>query len=90
MKSYLVTYDLTRPGTNYSDLIEYLKSFPKWCHAEKSVWVVKTDLACTTLRDKLWTYMDGNDKLLVVDVTGDTAAWHGLPQEISNWLKQNL
>ena len=38
----------------------------------------------------LWAVMDGNDELLVVELTKDTAAWAGFNEKGAKWLKDNL
>ena len=86
----LVAYDLSKPGQNYVGLIEYLKSFSSWAHIEQSVWAVVTNMSDADVRDKVATYLDNNDKLIVINITGDTAAWRGLPNDVSDWLKANL
>ena len=89
-RTLLVEYDLSKPGQNYPGLIDYLKSFPNWCHHLKSAWFVKTSGTAAELAEKLWGFLDRNDKLIVIDVTSDTAAWYNLPTEVSNWIKKNI
>jgi hypothetical protein len=90
MAVLLVSYDLTAPGRNYDDLIEAIKSHNGWAHPLKSVWFVSTQLTPAQLRDELKATMDSNDKILVVDTTNDPAAWSGLPDDVSAWIKKNL
>ena len=42
------------------------------------------------LRDVLKSYLDKNDELLVVNITGDPAAWTGFSDQGSKWLEENL
>ena len=91
MAIILVTYDLNRPGKDYSKIIGRIKQLTgTWCHAVESLWLLKMDATATQVRDDLQTYRDGNDELLVIDITGDAAAWIGLSQQVSDWLKANL
>lgn len=91
MKTMLVGYDLNRPGQNYGDLIDRLKEFPGWWHHLDSTWIVKTDKTHVQVRDELKQHLlDSNDELLVVDITGDAAAWCGFSDRASTWLKSNL
>lgn len=73
MKPYLVSYDLNRPGQEYPDLINALTRLGavKVLYSE---WALKTDLTAIQLRDHLQKFVDGNDSLLVVGLTGE-AAW---------------
>jgi hypothetical protein len=34
--------------------------------------------------------MDKNDELLVVNVTGDAAAWQGFTEKGQEWLRNNI
>lgn len=90
MATLLVTYDLRAPGRNYDDLHELLKSTGTWAHPLESVWFVVTDLTPAQARDAVLEKVDANDKVFVVDVSGDSAAWRGLEQSSSDWLLKFL
>ena len=87
MKRLLISYDLMRPGQNYDDLIDYLKSY-KHVKPLLSLWLIATNKSAETVRDEIVNgqLIDRNDKLVVINTTGDAAAWHpgGLP-----WLKND-
>jgi len=89
MAVYLVNYDLIKPDRNYDDLIEAIKSYPAWCHALESCWMIKSNQKHSDIRNYLLHYIDSNDKLLVITVTAP-AAWYGLSKNISDWIKNNL
>lgn len=89
MKTLLVGYDLNRPGQDYSDLIEHLKSYDNWWHHLDSTWVIRTSDSAKDVRDAVKAYMDSNDKLLVVELTG-VGAWAGFNEEGSQWLFDHL
>ena len=91
MKSYLITYDLIKPGQNYNELYEAIKklcSGSAW-HCLDSVWIVKTNLTAAQICDILKLHIDSNDKLLVVGLSGE-GAWIGFDDKCSSWLKINL
>lgn len=92
MNKLLITYDLMKEGQNYPNLIEnILKIAPAkmiW-HCLESVWIVKCNSTATEVRDFLIQFIDENDKLLVVELTG-TSAWRGFNEECKNWLILNL
>ena len=89
MWTLFITYDLRKPGRDYSGLYTYLKSFPDWCHPVESVWLVKTEKSPKTVRDEAQKYLDDNDGLLVFRAAAP-GAWTGLSDKISKWLKDNL
>lgn len=90
LNSIYVGYDLNAPGKDYAKLIEKIKSYSRWCHVLKSAWIVRTTKTASQVVDDLLPFIDRSDDLFAVDVTGRPAAWYGLSDEISNWLKTNM
>jgi len=90
LSTFLVGYDLHRPGQNYEELIEFLKSQGTWWHALDSTWIVVTDHSASGLRDEIKRLIDGNDDVLVVDVKGDSWASYGLSDTANKWLKEHV
>jgi hypothetical protein len=89
MSTLLVGYDLNAPGQDYADLIKRLKSVgTNWWHRLDSTWLIKTSMSPKELRDELKAYIDSDDELLVIDVTG--AAWAGCGFSSYEWLRDNL
>jgi hypothetical protein len=76
VKTYLVSYDLDKPGQNYEGLIGRLRELGavKVLYSE---WVLRTAATAADLRNDLMRFTDSNDMLLVVGLTGE-AAWTGL------------
>lgn len=89
MAAFIITYDLKKPGQNYTALHEKIKSLGSWCHCLESTWVIRHPGPATTIRDALLPVMDASDALFVAALSGE-AAWAGLTADCSNWLKQNL
>ncbi|MFJ4624670.1 hypothetical protein [Streptomyces sp. NPDC088812] len=90
MAALLIGYDLNRPGQNYTALIKEIKALGSWCHPLESTWVVTTPKTVSQVRDLLKGYVDGNDELLVMKVTGTSWASYNLSSEVAAWLKANL
>ena len=89
MKTYIIGYDLNRPGQEYAELYEAIKAYANWWHYLDSTWIVKTNSSATEIRDNLRQHIDQNDELLVLRYQGD-AAWAGFDPKASKWLKDNL
>lgn len=53
------------------------------------LWVISTPQSAAQVRDNLRQSMDGDDGLLVTRLAGE-AAWYGLSENISNWLKTQI
>ena len=83
MALYLVTYDLMRPGQNYTNLFQTLQSVPH-CHALQSVWFIKHPGDSSRIRDWLRPHIDANDKLFVCLITD----WASLNVACGTWLNQ--
>jgi hypothetical protein len=90
MATLLVGYDLNAPGKDYKPLWEKLKSYGTWWRHLDSTWIVKTSLTVVQLHDVLKPLMDDNDELLVIDISGDAAAWSGIDVKGSRWLEYHL
>jgi hypothetical protein len=73
VKAYLISYDLDKPGQNYDALIARLRALGavKVLYSE---WVLRTTVTAVEVRDDLMRFIDSNDMLLVVGLTGE-AAW---------------
>lgn len=55
----------------------------------KSAWLIVSDKSAKEIRDAAGAFLDENDKLLVVKLTG-AAAWRGLRETTSDWIHENL
>ena len=90
MATYIISYDLSKPGRDYSGLYDAIKSLATtyWHHLE-STWLIDTVHSAAQIRDALKQSVDSNDKLLVLR-SGREAAWCGFNANGSQWLKENL
>lgn len=88
MKVYQVNYDL-RKQRNYDALYERIKKYDNWCHPLESTWVIVTNQSAVQIRDNLIQAMDRDDGLLVTRLSGE-AAWYGLSDQVSAWLRPQL
>lgn len=89
MATYLIGYDLNRPGQTYDDLFTAIKELGSWWHHLDSTWIIKHPGPATSIRDDFARYLDGNDELLVVQLSGE-GAWQDFADRGSQWLKDNL
>lgn len=85
---YIVTYDLSNPGRNYESLLKRIKSYEAWARLGGSSYLVCTEQTATQLRDNLTPALDANDSIYV-GLMGVSAAWRGMSDEVSNWIKNN-
>lgn len=90
MYTHLVSYDLIRPGKDYSKLITFLKTYTSWAKPLESVWLVKNSFSAEQTRNQIQQHIDANDKVFVVTVTKESAAWVNLPEDVSSWIRNSL
>ena len=85
----IISYDLRKPGRDYSSLYEALKSIGSTrCHCLQSVWVVRTSLSNTAVRDQILPHLDTNDGLLVMH-DGLRLGLVGLDSQSVQWLRES-
>jgi hypothetical protein len=83
----LVAYDLNSPGQKYDKLIAALKEYGTWMHHLDSTWLIRTESTTQEVHSNLRQHLDGDDELLVVNVSGDARTWSGFNEEGSSWIK---
>lgn len=86
----MISYDLNRPEADYPGLIRAIKKQGAWWHHLDSFWLVNSDLSPSDMRDVLKPFLDSNDELLVIDVTGRARAWRGFSDSGSKWLHETF
>lgn len=87
--SYLISYDLIK-DKDYEKLFEGIKKISNG-HSRilESVWIIGHNGPASEIRDSLKDYIDSDDKLLVLKLTGE-GAWKNLGDSKTKWLKENL
>ena len=89
VRTIQVICDLSKPGREYSGLLEYLSSFNSWTRALDSMWLIRTSKSEETVRDELMRFLDSNDRVVVLDVTED--AWAAnFTSDSTNWMYSNM
>lgn len=74
MRRYIISYDLYRPGNNYSELTAEIKGLADdWEHPIANLWVVETILSAAEIRTLLTTHLVTGDKLYVCEAGRDMA-----------------
>jgi hypothetical protein len=72
MKPFLISYDLDKPGQNYDKLIARLKVHGA-VRVLFSQWALSTAWTAEQLANDLHAYTDSNDRILVVEISGQWA-----------------
>jgi hypothetical protein len=87
MSVKLVTYDLDKPGQDYTDLLKEIKKF-SWARLSESSYAIETDLTPNQLYTRFKPYVDGNDTIYVITLTAPYFGWG--PKEVNEWLDRHL
>lgn len=88
MPALLVTYDLKKPGRDYSKVIASIKSCGVWWHYLESTWLLSTNMSASDVSSVLLPLIDENDSLLVIHVHTPAAGW--LEQPAWDWIRANV
>ena len=88
--TYLISYDLNKPGKNYEDLYEAIKAASNgtWCRPLRSVYIIQSSLSTKAIYDRLAPHLDANDEILIIEVTRNS--WWCLEKEMSNYLSKMM
>ena len=89
-KVYLLVYDLKKPGQNYTELIQTLKTAEKWWHYLKSTWLLASDLPFETWHQNIKSKIDQNDSFMLMELQPGMRYDGWLPQEAWDWMRENL
>jgi hypothetical protein len=88
MSILLITYDLHKPGQDYTDLLAKIKSGGNWARLSESSYAVRTAYSPEQVYNQLKPYLDANDNLYVITLT---RPYYGQgPTDVNSWLAQNL
>lgn len=90
MSTFAICYDLDSPGQDYSELHKAIKGLGAWWHHLDSTWLVTSSKAASDIRDDLKAFLDANDELLVIDITGSGWATTGFNKGTSDWLRKHV
>ncbi|MFZ6773060.1 hypothetical protein ACO0LB_10140 [Undibacterium sp. SXout7W] len=72
MNNLFISYDLIAPGQHYEQVSEKIKSLGAWAKVELSLFYVKSALGSEAVANAVYSVMDKNDKLIVIDTTNNS------------------
>ena len=74
MSTYCICYGLHSPGKDYAPLENAILGFQEVMHLEEAVWMVTTDATLKQVYDRLRSFIDATDSLMVMTVS-DLMGW---------------
>ncbi len=90
MNTIQIHYYLKTPGGDYASLEEYIKGLGAWAHIHESLWLVHTSKSFSDVRDEMARRMRASDRVLVLDVTGNSWASSNVSNEITAWMHEHM
>ena len=77
-RQLLISYDLKKPGKDYSNLITTIRLIGKTStiHLLESIWLITTTSSIRDVMTRLRLVTDANDKIVIVEVSD--IGWHNL------------
>jgi hypothetical protein len=85
---YVVSYDLRKPGKNYTGLIEQLQHSPRWWHYLASTWLISTSEGASQLYNRLAPHLDRGDSILIIEAGNRIQGW--LPKDAWEWIRKEI
>lgn len=85
MRTFYITYDLVTPGQNYLKIISWLQA-NGGVQVQYSAWLVKRPTSAAAIRNALQANADANDRIFVVEVSGQWAGINLMNREAAKQL----
>jgi hypothetical protein len=82
-----ISYDLNFKNKNYDGVIKEIKNLGDWASIQKSMWYLNTELNAKEVAKKIYSHMDSNDTLIVINTVNNDAYWYNLSEEVSSHIK---
>lgn len=87
MSVLLITYDLKKPGQDYSDLLKYIKGHA-WARLSESSYAIKTSKSVETVYDEVRQSMDADDFVYVINLKRPYVGYG--KKTVNEWLEKHL
>ena len=90
LRNIFVCFEQLRPERGDDRIRETIESFgASWARIGRNMFYLRADLDAQTVGNKVWSAMQMDDKLLVLDCSKNDARWYNIKPEISQFLVSN-
>jgi len=89
MSAYMVSYDLIK-RKDYPELWDALKAYGTYAHILGSSWIIVSSQSANEICTALLKHVDNDDKIIVTEVTSNSAWSMSFPETIRKWLRKHL
>ena len=87
MSALLVTYDLKKPGQDYSNFLNRIRSY-EWARLSESSYAIQTNEAPSAVYTEMRQHLNPNDNIDVVNLKRPYAGYGS--QVVNEWLESRL
>ena len=87
MPLLLVTFDSDKPGQEYSNLLDQIKSYSN-VRLSKSSYAIITDKTPDVVCKEMKKYIDANDNIYIINLKRPYAGYGS--ELVTDWLKKEL
>lgn len=86
---YIITFEYYDSNKSYSAFLSEIEKTPGWANVGKYAYILDTQETSAQLRDRLKQHLYTGDKLFVCLLQRD-AAWTGMSEKVTSWIKEYL
>lgn len=83
MAILLVTYDLNKPGQDYSDFLEKVRTYP-YAKLSESSYAIQTSKSPKEIYNELAPNLDENDRIYILTLSMPYIGYG--PNDVNEWL----
>lgn len=87
MRTFLITFEFNRPLNKYELFHETLSSYEDSTHIARNIFLIKTRSIATLIRDNLSVFIGSDDKLFVIEISGEFAT-SGFDFNVQSWINK--
>jgi hypothetical protein len=87
-KCYIITFELSNPGINQDKLVTQIKTADNWARICDNTYMITSNQTSEFIRNNLFNMIYEGDKIYV-GLLSNTAAWYGLDNDVTNWIRNN-
>lgn len=84
---YIATCVKNKGVTDYSDFEVVIRSFQNWARIANNIYLIGTEETHVQVRDRLLSSVRDMSVIFVTKVS-TPAAWTGLSEDVSSWIKK--
>ena len=85
----MVSYDLIK-RKDYPELWDALKAYKIYAHLLGSTWIIVSQKSAMDICTALLQHIDADDKIIVTEITSNSAWSMSFSEAIRKWLRQVL